>query len=414
MLACFTHITTFSRSDFWPPKNTQYFDWENWNTFEVYSDRDRKNFRTSAAEPKTDFSTARSKLDYSYHLPPAEARQELQDFILSRVVDSSSSDSEEAKPACSTVKPSKPWIVFSAGAMGVGKGYVLSSLYNSKLFPLDKFLIIDPDMLKNELPEMSGYLQADPSTAATKVHRESTQMADVLLEFALSKKVPILVDGSLRDVDYYKGLFEKISKEFGYRIGIILVTAEPSTIHDRANQRAEKTGRAVPEDLINESIEQAPASVEQLAPYADVVFEIANDDDAPLRLVSRGDEKTTWTDFSNTWTDDDKKKTCALKQSLCNQWKGMSSCWDNSEAHDTARRIWGTAYPSFCPRCTLVGDGQCGVCVHGRHLCACKECGEGCSIRKALLQRTPSCPLKKSRQDSTKQQRKANSERSFK
>ena len=87
------------------------------------------------------------------------------------------------------------------------KGYVLSSLYQSELFPLDTFLIIDPDKLKTELPEMSGYLKADASTAATKVHRESTQMADILLEYALMNQCNVLVDGSLRDVEYYKNLF---------------------------------------------------------------------------------------------------------------------------------------------------------------------------------------------------------------
>ena len=150
--------------------------------------------------------------------------------------------------------------------MGVGKGYVLSSLYNSNLFPLDNFLKIDPDMLKTELPEMSGYLQVDPATAATKVHRESTQMADILLEHALLDRSNILVDGSLRDVDYYRQLFQRIRQDYDYRIAILLVTAEPDVIHKRARDRAEKTGRAVPEELINESIQQVPQSVKELTP----------------------------------------------------------------------------------------------------------------------------------------------------
>lgn len=374
------------KPDSWPPQTPRHYDWDKWCTFEVYSDPTRTDFNTPI-QSKPDFSKARSQLDYSYHLIPAERRQELQDVILSRVVNSTAEEKKTASPC--ELKPSKPWIVFTAGAMGVGKGYVLSSLYKSKLFPLDKFLIIDPDKLKNELPEMPGYLQADPTTAATKVHRESTQMADVLLEHTLLQKTPILVDGSLRDFDYYRDLFQRIKKDFGYRIAIILVTAEPSTIHDRASQRAIKTGRAVPEELINKSIQQVPESVAKLSPYADAVFEIANNDDSPLRIVSSSLAKdgttTSWLDFSNTWTDE---TTCVLmKDDMC-KWKGMSSCWNNSEAHDIARRIWSKAYPNFCPRCTLTDDGQCGVCIHGKHLCACKKCEEACSVRKSFAEGT--------------------------
>jgi len=363
------------KPDCWPPQSQQFFDWENWCTYKVYSDPDRTDFVTQSNQ---EFSKARSQLDYSYHLHPAQSRQELQDVILSRVVNSSSSD-----------KSSKPWIVFTAGAMGVGKGYVLSSLYKSDLFPLDKFLKIDPDMLKNELPEMSGYLQADPATAATKVHRESTQMADVLLEHALLDRVDILVDGSLRDVDYYKQLFLRIRNEYDYRIGIILVTADPEIIHERASQRAEKTGRSVPDDLIDESIEQVPRSVKELTPFANVVFEIENNNDGPLQIVSSSlsGETTSWDDFGDTWIDE-KKRTCILKRKCCKPLcKTMSSCWDNAEAHECAKKIWGKAYPNMCPRCTLAEDGQCGVCVHGKHLCACKECAKTCPVRKCLIQK---------------------------
>ena len=48
------------------------------------------------------------------------------------------------------MRPSRrPWVVFTAGPMGVGKSYVLAQLYQRKLFPLDRFIKIDPDMLKS-------------------------------------------------------------------------------------------------------------------------------------------------------------------------------------------------------------------------------------------------------------------------
>ena len=122
---------------------------------------------------------------------------------------------------------------------------------------LIRFIKIDPDMIKGELPELSGYMRSDPESAATKVHRESTMMSDVLFEHALMDSLPMLVDGSLRDVEWYRGLFRRIRNEYPkYRIAIVHVNASRDTIYQRADSRAELTGRVVPRELLDMSIEQ--------------------------------------------------------------------------------------------------------------------------------------------------------------
>jgi len=377
--------------DSWPPTNhDKEFDWE-CPTDEAYHDptTDRK-FIVS------EFRRARSRLDYNYHRNPALPRQELQDTILRRFIRATlerlevpltmgTSLSDENSEGCTyscqsendevdfnarngqtwrkggstqnqiriatvesrrsdkelTRGEGRPWLVFTAGPMGVGKGYVLSFLEQRGLFPLHRFLRIDPDRLKTEIPEMSGYLRADPASAATKVHRESTQMADLLLEFAFSATtytkskminasritttnsapqqgdegkcvstatattkiicegkessssstlttrgnyIPTLVDGSLRDADYYKSLFRRIREETNYRIAIINITASPENIRARAKRRGEKTGRIVPSHVLEDSIRQSPHSVRQLSPLADATFTITNEDNLPLTV----------------------------------------------------------------------------------------------------------------------------------
>mmetsp|Transcript_37960 Transcript_37960/g.83233 ORF Transcript_37960/g.83233 Transcript_37960/m.83233 type:complete len:403 (-) Transcript_37960:1263-2471(-) len=369
----------------WPPSSNQPFDWSV-GTNEAYYDPTLDGFAK-------DFFEARRRLDYSYHRNPAYARQELQDSILRRVVDAADAG---ATGTADRSASGSPWILFTAGPMGVGKGYVLSTLDNSNLIPLDRFVKIDPDKLKTEIPEYSGYLQSDAESAATKCHRESTQMADVLFESSLLKQTSMIVDGSLRDVDYHKKLFERIRKDHSqYKIAIIHVTAKRETIHNRAKTRAERTGRVVPTDLLDESIEQVPRSVGQLSPHADVVFVIANDDGASLQIESKkiGGNITkggTWEDFANVWDStsetqgaDEKcarKKECSLKRiSAC-----MASSFANKGAHKAANKVWGAAYPSFCARCTLASDGQCGVCVHGKHQCSCDVCGSACPIQRVI------------------------------
>jgi len=380
----------------WPPhankntdatSSTRPYDWEQ-PSCEAYHDPQFTGYTAP-------FLEARKRLDYHYHRNPAKGRQILQDAILDRVVTATQNKDTEQQQ-----QPARPWIVFSAGSMGVGKGYVLTKLHQYGLFPLQNFLKIDPDMIKCELPELAGYLQCNPALAATLVHRESTQMADVLLEYALSHGKSTLIDGSLRNVDYYASLLERIRTEYEnyYRIGILHVVADRDVIRQRAHDRAEKTGRVVPPYVLEESMKQVPHSVQRLSSWTDATFTIENNEDQPLRLVSasgkllmkeNNDNNLSWQGFARIWTmdsedpNDDRPHhssetttTETTSPGICH----MASSWNDAEAHAAARDIWSDAYPNFCPRCALSCDGQCGVCIHGVHICACLECsGYGAS-----------------------------------
>lgn len=249
-------------------------------------------------------------------------------------------------------------------------------------------------MIKAELPEMAGYLQKDPESAATKLHRESTQMSDVLFETALQHKHNILVDGSLRDVDWYTQLFQRLRKEHAqYQLGIIYVSASEETIRNRATARAATTGRAVPEDLLQQSMEQVPKSVAALAPLTDVTFEITNNDQQPIEFTTLFiqqqrtdcsiDHITKWEDFRAVW-----RKPSANaqeeKQVEKEKRKRMISkqlhSFDDGREHEKANEIWRKAYPAFCARCTLFGGEQCGICIHNKHICACFRCNRRASV----------------------------------
>mmetsp|Transcript_23884 Transcript_23884/g.36920 ORF Transcript_23884/g.36920 Transcript_23884/m.36920 type:complete len:418 (+) Transcript_23884:27-1280(+) len=363
----------------WPPNSNLNFDWtlpsnEAYNSILVPDGETEEGLSFTPA-----FRQAREKLDYSYHKNPTDRRQEFQDVILSRVVaNTGSSESSSCPP---DQQPRKPRIVFTSGAMGVGKGYVLSTVSSVGLFPLGEYVKIDPDMLKYELPEFAGYLEADAPSAATKLHRESTQMADVLFEYALARKLPLLVDGSLKDVDWYQILFDRL-QNLGYEIVILWVTASSQTIHRRAQKRAQMTGRSVPFDLIEESINQVPRSVSVLSKKANATFEIVNEDDAALKLYQHGNggddfesckEEMSWNEFGHFWKGaSDGEDDVAAANAL--DWIPQTCVADNHEIHDAALAIWGKGYRNFCSLCALVCDAQCGVCIHGKHTCGCKIC----------------------------------------
>jgi hypothetical protein len=371
-------LSKASEPNLWPPSNNVDYDWDSTTTDEVYNEPDIAEFAST-------FEKARNRLDYSYHKKLSLTRQMLQDAIMSRVTNNNNdnSSSDPQNPDNNNNINTRPWIVFTAGAMGVGKGYVTMNLHKAGLFPLETFLKVDPDMLKQEIPEMSGYLNQDKASAATKVHRESTHMADIIFEHALLHNLPLLVDGSLRDVEWYKLLFARIRKEFPqYRIAIVHVTATREKIYERAQSRAEKTGRAVPKEVLDDSIEQVPRSVQILSHQADMVHVIANNEGSLLQVESTiiGDQlrasPMTWVEFSKSWEvfSTTNQKADIIEEPSHIMECNMASVWDDTESHEVAKAIWGKAYPNFCPRCSLSCDGQCGRCIHGRSVCACKEC----------------------------------------
>ena len=97
------------------------------------------------------FPDIRERLDYSYHVNYTEARQLWQDDLVNSVV-------------CRTVPQPLPWVVFTCGAMGAGKGHVMAWMSAENIFPLENIVQIDPDVFKRNMPEWPGCVQHDPPT----------------------------------------------------------------------------------------------------------------------------------------------------------------------------------------------------------------------------------------------------------
>jgi hypothetical protein len=65
------------------------------------------------------------------------------------------------------------WVVFTAGPMGAGKTHTLRWMAKKGFFPLDTFVHADPDLIRNELPEIQGYIARDPQRAGSLTHKEA-------------------------------------------------------------------------------------------------------------------------------------------------------------------------------------------------------------------------------------------------
>lgn len=167
------------------------------------------------------YAEIRESLDYDFHSNYVQERQAIQDQIIQRILDRGSSSSphhDDDDGALTHVKKASPrelgpdcrrmnggdgegnqWIVFTAGPMGAGKSHTLRWLSKRGYFPLDDYVVVsspslllptflpvpyslimsssssqgDPDNIRNELPEIEGYIKVNPSTAGSLTHREA-------------------------------------------------------------------------------------------------------------------------------------------------------------------------------------------------------------------------------------------------
>lgn len=250
-----------------------------------YSKATAEVYRSATMELRPQYERARSALDYSYHFNPTLERQDLQDHIVEGVVKNG-------------VRSQRPWLLFTAGAMGAGKSFCMKKIFERGYFNLDCFAVVDPDQIRRELPEYDDYIAYDNISAGEKTQQEASLIAQIATEVAIQRRKHVIVDGSLRDWSWYMSYFQHIRREQPYRrIAIIHVEAPRDAVYKRAERRAKITGRAVPRRLLDEALEQVPKSVEMLAPLTDYTATILNSGDE-LKLIS-GDG--SWLKFKERW-----------------------------------------------------------------------------------------------------------------
>ena len=263
----------------------------------------------------------RSTLDYSYHEHYTKKRQSLQDKIIMDMLNSALITDKNGD-VCTT--PTEPWLVFTAGAMGAGKSYTMNKLVEKGRFPLLAFVLVDPDEIRRHLPEFHIYVDQNPELAGELTRKESGFIAEILILAGIQAGKNVLVDGSLRDSDWYKTYFSRLRKEHpNIRQAIIHVTAPREAVFQRAAARAMTTGRVVPKETLEKALDQVPRSVKVLGPLVDYFCEINNAPGAPdVELMSEGD----WDTFEKKWL-----QTCAwvpsrrqFLQSSCNMNKHLS------------------------------------------------------------------------------------------
>eukprot|EP01039_Chlorochromonas_danica_P005781 gene5782-6366_t len=229
------------------------------------------------------YGEIRSTLDYNYHKMYSEERQLFQDRIVDLLLETKIKDHRNNEITCEIT--AQRWAVFTAGPMGVGKGYTLRWLHRENIFPIEAFVYVDPDVVRFLLPESYSYNEMDQSSMGYLTQKEVGYIAEVLTQAALIHHKNVLVDGSLRDALWYSDYFQSLRKTYPQiKIAILHVMAPLEKVLKRSRLRAVRDGRSVPDDWIAETAKIIPHSVAALAPLVDFHAELVNDDEVEIRL----------------------------------------------------------------------------------------------------------------------------------
>lgn len=123
-------------------------------------------------------------------------------------------------------------------AMGAGKSFTLNYLKDKGLFPLLAFVGIDPDQIRQMLPEFRLYIAEDQLTAGEMTRKEAGYVVEILTLAALQAGKNVLVDTSLRDSEWYKDYFVRIRKEYpNVKLAILHIDAPREAVLERARVR---------------------------------------------------------------------------------------------------------------------------------------------------------------------------------
>lgn len=164
----------------------------------------------------------------------------------------------------------RPILWLMGGGSGSGKSTVLSELKAQGFVPDSGAVEIDPDDFKEVIPEFQELIRRGDSRAAAVVHEESTLMARTALVQAMKQRANIIFDTTLSAFPSAAKLI-RYARLHGYEARIIGVTASLATALSRVRNRAERSGRFVPEPALRRTHQHFAAAFEKYVPLADAI-----------------------------------------------------------------------------------------------------------------------------------------------
>ena len=146
----------------------------------------------------------------------------------------------------------EPYTLFMAGGSGVGKSTILAELAKRGELPPNS-VYINPDDIKEMLPEYEELVNRGSKYAAFAAHEESSTISKKILDQARLRGYNVILDGTGDSIEPGK-FMEKIQDDLdsGRYSKVILVDAPTDEALARATTRAEEKGRWIAPRLLRD------------------------------------------------------------------------------------------------------------------------------------------------------------------
>jgi predicted ABC-type ATPase len=205
-------------------------------------------------------------------------RKKLHDGIVSKFSDHVPSNKEGQRPMA----------VVMMGGPASGKTTAAKKLG----LDLNKYVNINPDDVKEHLPEYNEAIKGSARNAAFMAHRESSEVATRVHKEALAANKNLLVDGTGKNADKYSKLVKALKKA-GYHVRLVMADIDKGEAYKRMVGRAEKSGRYVPDDVFNAAHDKIPKNFHAIADHADEASLLNNSGTGPEMVWSHKGGKET-------------------------------------------------------------------------------------------------------------------------
>jgi len=139
-----------------------------------------------------------------------------------------------------------PHAFFFGGGSGSGKTTLkINMLKEHPLLKSINAVHVDPDEIKQYLPEFEQYKKVDPENAALLVHKESCDIRDRLVDDLIRNQKNFIYESTMAKPQKYKKLFTRLHHE-GYKVHLYITDIPVSLAIQRIASRAKQDGRIVP------------------------------------------------------------------------------------------------------------------------------------------------------------------------
>ena len=175
----------------------------------------------------------------------------------------------------------KPVAILTGGGSGSGKSSVIQSALGD--FKND-MVHVDADDIKKDIPEYRDMVSKNNPNAAALAHDESSDLTSEMINRSIEGKKPFIYDSTMKNVPKFEKLVTKL-KENGYEVHILFADLPLEEAKVRAAARAQRTGRKVPDSIIEESHRGAINGLKSLSSLVDGVTVFSTAGDPPPKMA---------------------------------------------------------------------------------------------------------------------------------